>query len=367
MGERVKYREVIKYMANYNSKRIYNRKLTEAGANYNSGPFTIIVLDHGYGFDKIKDIFANIEVADTGIADENILLIANIEVGDQSNTSDDSISIVNNVSVSDNAIGDEFLSVVANLKVSDTGIGNDIGISIAGAFFVIDSNNILHPLGVLVAGDSRYELLPATRDYTEEIPGRHGEIDFGTEFKAKMMELHVATDEGNSPLGKAHLQRLFAKYLDPTKGAKTLIFSDDVEKTYMVKYSGKIDLQPNATWFDFILPFKMSDPFIIGSFEKTLIGSGTLVNSGTFETGLMVEITGPTTNPSLAIGGETLSYAGTIPSGQKLIIDTGKETVKIGSNNAMTGYNNAFPLLYPGETSVTAPSNVTIKWRDKWI
>lgn len=135
----------------------------------------------------------------------------------------------------------------------------------------------------------------------------------------------------------------------------------------MVKYSGKIDITNHPTWFQFVIPFKTSNPFIMGSFEKTQIGSGTLVNEGTFETGLIIEISGPVTNPSLTIGGQTLSYTGTIPNGQKLIIDTGKETAKIGSNNAMANYNGVFPLLYPGETSVTAPNNVIIKWRDKWL
>lgn len=354
-------------MANYNSRRIYNKKLPNGGANYNSGPFTILILDNGTGIDDVKDIIANIDISDTAVVDEKILLVANVEVIDKSISSDDSISVVSNVDVSDNAFGNDLLSIIANLKVSDSGIGNDFGVSTVGAFFVIDSNNILHPLGVKVTRDSRYELLPATRDNAEEIPGRHGEIDFGTEFKAKMLELDVVTNDGYARLEKAQLQRLFAKYLDPTKGAKTLIFSDDVEKTYMVKYSGKIDLSPYATWFKFTLPLKMSDPFIIGSFEKTLIGSGKLINNGTFETGLLIEITGPVTNPSLTIGGETVKYTGTIPGGQKLTIDTGLETAKIGPTNAMTGYNEVFPLLYPGEVTVTASSNITIKWRDKWI
>lgn len=354
-------------MANYNSKRFYNKKLTDSGANYNSGPFTIIVLDNGSGIDDIKDIFANVDILDSGIADDNIALIASVEVLDKSNSINDNISIINNVSVSDTAIGNDIFSLSANLNISDTGIGVDSDVSIAGAFFVIDSDNILQPLGVLVTGDSRYELLPATRDNTEEIPGRHGEIDFGTELKSRLLELNIATNEGYVPLEKAQLQRLFAKYLNPTKGYKTLIFSDDVEKTYMVKYSGKIDLTNHPTWFQFVIPFKMSDPFIIGSFEKTLFGNGKLVNEGTFETGLIIEIIGPTTNPSLTIGGETLSYNGTISSGQKLIIDTEKETAKIGSNNVMDKFNGVFPLLYPGEISVTAPNNVTIRWKDKWI
>jgi predicted phage tail component-like protein len=354
-------------MASYNSGKVYNKKLPDGGANYNSGPFIIIILDNGYGLDNIKDIFANTYVSDSGIADESIALIASVEILDQSFSTNDNISIILDVNISDSAVANDSLSLTANLNISDAGFITDSDVSVAGAFFVIDSNNILHPLGVLVTGDSRYELLPATRDSAEEIPGKHGEFDFGTEFKAKMMELHVATDEGNTPLEKAHLQRLFAKYLNPIKGYKTLIFSDDVEKTYMVKYSGKIDITNYASWFQFVLPFKMSDPFIIGSFEKTLIGSGVLDNAGTFETGLIIEIPGPITNPSLTIRGKILSYNGTISTGQKLIIDTEKETAKIGSTNAMANYNGAFPLLYPGETSVTAPSNATIRWKDKWI
>lgn len=234
------------------------------------------------------------------------------------------------------------------------------------AFFVVDSNHILQPLGVKVIGDSRHELLPSTRDNTDTIPGRHGEIDFGTELKPRLLELHVATDEGLSPSEKANLQRLFAKHLDPTKGTKTLIFADDIEKTYIVKYAGKIDLRSHPTWFDFVIPFKMSDPFIIGTYEKRLTGSGTLINNGTHETGLIIEIHGPTNNPEVTIGDEIAYYQGEIPAGQMLKIDTFNQTAKIGSHNVIDRYNDVFPLLSPGEIEVMA-DNTTIKWRDKWI
>lgn len=354
-------------MANYNSKRFYNKKLPSGGANYNSGPFAIIVLDNGSGLDDIYKIISNIDVQDNAIADDNIVLIANIEVLDNSIYNDDSIFITNNISVSDTALGEEFLSIVANLKISDIGIGNDDNVGIAGAFFVIDSNKILHPLGVLVTGDSRFDLLPATRDSAEEIPGRHGEYDFGTELKTRLLELDIVSEEGLTPLEKSHLQSLLSMYLDPTKGYKTLIFSDDIEKAYRVKYSGKIDLTEHATWFKAVLPFKTDSSFIESSFDNVLTGSGTLANNGTHETGLIIEINGPATNPSLTIGGETLKYTGTIANGQKLVIDTDLETVKIGNTNAMAGYNEVFPLLYPGSVNVVSGSNITIKTKDKWI
>ncbi len=355
-------------MANYNSKKIYNKKLLDDGANYNSGPFAIIILDRGSGMDDVKDIFANAYIDDIAIGDDNIVAFAALEVTDKSNISTDSISIVNYVDVSDSAKGSDFLpSIFADVNISDSGIGFDELDGVIEAFFVIDSHSTLHPLGVLVTGDSRYELLPATRDYTEEIPGRHGEFDFGTEFKARTLELKVATNEGYEPLEKAHLQRLFAKYLDPTKGYKTLIFSDDISKTYLVKCAGKIDITNHPTWFEFAIPFKMSEPFIIGSFEKTLNGSGILVNEGTVETGIIVEIAGPITDPSVTVGTDVLKYTGTIADGEILVIDTDKQIARIGNTNVAGNYNGVFPSIPPGDTNITASSNVTVKWRDKWL
>lgn len=167
-------------MSNYNSGLMYNYKLPEGGAVYNSGPYAIVVLDGGVGADAIE-------------------------------------------------------SVSASVYVSDTAAGADKISGKAETYFFVDKDGFLQPLGVYVQRDSRQELLPATRDSTEEIPGRHGEIDFGSEFKARAIELHVATEEGNTSHEKEQLKRLFAKYLDPTKGTRKLIFADDAEKTYYMK------------------------------------------------------------------------------------------------------------------------------------
>lgn len=357
----------VNILADYNSGRTYNKKIYEGGANYNSGPFTIYVLDSGTGSDFIS-CMASVPVNDIGVSNENISQTAFIALVDQSLASEDSIAINGNVSITDHASGADVVnSIKATVPVSDSGIGHD-EVKIAGAFFVIDSNSILQPLGVLVSRDSRYELLPATRDSTDEIPGRHGEFDFGSEFKPRYIELHVNTGEGYAPLEKAQLQRLFAKYLDPTKGAKTLIFSDDIEKTYRVKYSGQIDLTQYATWFEFTIPFKMSDPIIYGSFEKAMTGNGTLVNEGTSKAPLIIEIAGPVTNPSVTIGTDVFFYTGTISSGQKLIIDTEAETAILNGANVVGNVSGPLPyFIEPGYTPVTAGSTVTVRWHDRWI
>jgi len=234
-------------------------------------------------------------------------------------------------------------------------------------FFIIDENYMLQPLGVRVTGDSREELLPSTRDSTEEVPGMHGEYDFGSEFKGRALELHIVTKDGMTVTEKKSVKRLFAKYLDPTKGYLSLQFADEPDKIYMVKYSGKIDLTNHPTWLKFTIPFKMKEPFMVGTYEKTMVGAGMAINDGNFETGLIFEIKGPAVNPQVSVGSKIFFYEGEVPAGQTLYVDTLNRTVRLNNVNAIDRHNDVFPLLYPGESNIFTSINTTIKWRDKWI
>lgn len=279
-------------------------------------------------------------------------------------------AIYNLIEVSDDGHAQEILSLLANIATADTSTGIDI-ISIVKmdteTYLIVTQDSILEPLNLHVMRDSKVELLPQTRDMTEEIPGRHGEFDFGTEYKARNITLHVATPDGMSQKEKEDLKRKIANCLNPVKGIKKLVFLDDMDKQYTVKLSGKIDPTNYVDWFQFEIPLKMSDPFIESLEEHSLIGSGTITNAGNFETGLIIEIAGPVINPSVTVGTDTLKYTGTIADGETLIIDTDKQTVKIGNTNVAGDYNGVFPSIPPGDTSITASSNVTVKWRDKWI
>lgn len=302
-------------MINYNTGVLYNAGIKGGGSNYNSGVFFII------------------EVSDSGIASE-------------------------------------VLSLVANLNLTETGIGQDSIVDLVkfdtNVYLIVTDENILEPLGLYVLRDSQFELIPQTRDNTDEIPGRHGELDFGSEYKARNGTLRVATPEGLTPKQKEALKRVIARCLNPVAGEKKLVFLMDIEKSYTIKI-GKIESKDYADWFEFEIPFKMSNPFIEGTILHTFTGSGIITNEGTFETGLIIEIAGPATNPSLTIGSNTLTYTGTIPSGKTLIIDTEAQTAKIDNQNVIGNYNGVFPMLPPGDTNVIANSNVTIKWHDRWI
>ncbi len=244
----------------------------------------------------------------------------------------------------------------------ETGNGKTIDVD-----FYVDENNILQPLGVLVTRDSRYEILPSIRNNTEELPGVDGEVDFGSEFKSRLLELHCVTTKGLSPAKKKDTQRKIASYLNPSLGNKTLVFSDEPNRLYLVKCSDRIQLTEYATWFQFVIPFKMNKPNILSSEYKSLQGSGVLMNEGNVNAGLLIEVKGPLSNPQIIVGGETIFYNGELPTGATLTIDTLRRTARIGSVNAIDRLNDVYPLAKPGENYISASPTVTIKWRDEWI
>jgi phage-related protein len=242
---------------------------------------------------------------------------------------------------------------------------------IENADFVVTLDGILLPFGVYVSRESKEQILPDTREYTEEVPGRHGEYDFGSEFKPRVKELVCRTPEGLSPAEKEDLKRLLAYHLDPTKGIKTLVFEEFPEKLYRVKFSGKIEPKNYPGWFEFSIPLKMPDPYIYGTNERSLTGSGIAMNYGNQDTPVLIEISGPATNPSFKIGNTPHIFVGTINEGETVIIDTGAMTAKKGSTNVLAGFASAFAstsiVFSPGITTVSATPNICMKWLDKWI
>lgn len=353
-------------MAFYNKGVKYNFKKTNGGGMYNSAPFIVIVYDAGAGNDIISSLLANIYASDSGAGSESVLATVTLSPISDDGTGNDNVSLAANIGVSDTGAGNDTVGATCQIAITDAGTGQEI-ISTAKTFFIIDSNNILQPLGVLVLQDSRYDLMPSLKEFTDEVPGRHGEINFGNKLGSRLLELHVASIDGLTPEQKEFLKRDFAKYLNPVAGAKNLVFSDDLEKTYVVKYAGKIDLTQYADWMEFVIPFKMANPYIVGSFEKKQTGSGTLINNGNVETPVTIEIAGAITNPSITFGTYILTYTGTIPAGQTLVVDTEKMTVTLNGVNVLNNWSGGFPKLQPGDTSVTADSKITFIWRERWV
>ncbi|MHB1418493.1 MAG: distal tail protein Dit [Bacillota bacterium] len=331
---------------------------------------TLAATDSGAGADVIASLIASIMAVDAGVGTDAASIAATLATLLDDGTGADALILVANIFPPDAGSGEDvILSVSGSIVVSETGAGADSVAWVAKAYFYITEEGILNPLGVVVLNDSRYDLLPATRENVETVPGRHGEIDFGSEFQPRLLELRVALGEDYTRSQWDQVKRTLARYLNPILGAKNLIFADDVEKMYQVKFAGKIDFSQLNNWLEFTIPFKASDPFIIGSYLQSQSGSGTLTNEGTFETPLTIEIAGPVTNPSVVVGSDTLSYIGEVVGGSTLTIDTETKTVKLNSSNALATYTGGFPVLQAGDTAVTAASGgtTTWNWRSRWV
>lgn len=207
--------------------------------------------------------------------------------------------------------------------------------------------------------------MPATRDYIEEIPGKHGAHDFGCELEPRILELHCAIDV--DPSEKPALIRRIANYLNPLRGMQTLTFADEPDKIYHVRYSGKIDITHFADGLEFTIPFRALDPFAVSVTQRKLTGGGVANNRGTAPSPFIIVVRGLTASPTVTVNGNTMSYVGTIQSGSTLIIDTEHMTVTLDGINALANYNGIFPTLLPGENNVSAPSTATLTWYDRWV
>lgn len=238
----------------------------------------------------------------------------------------------------------------------------------------VTKDNTMPYLDIRILRDSRYDIIPETKEIVEVIPGKHGEIYFKSKLRPRIIELHVASPEFSSMEEKEEWKRKVAGLLQETTGkeGRPLIFENDITKTYQVKYSGRIDLNQYWNWTEFVIPFKSTTPYILGTFQKKLNGSGIAVNSGNHETPLVITINADTAdvvNPSFTVAETTVTYTGTIPNGETLTIDTEKMTVDLEGENAVAGHNGKFPMLQPGETEITVSGNgvFTFYWYDRWV
>jgi len=238
----------------------------------------------------------------------------------------------------------------------------------------VAKDNTIPALGLKVLRDSRHDVIPETQDIVEVIPGKHGEIYFKSRLRPRIIELHVASPEFSSIEEREGWKHEVASLLQETvsKEGRPLIFENDITKTYQVKYAGRIDLNQYWNWAEFVIPFKSTTPYILGTFQRKLVGSGMAINGGNYETPILITIYangGDVTNPSFTVGGVTATYTGTIPNGEMLTIDTEKLTVELEGENAIANYTGGFPMLQPGGTEVTVSGNglFTFYWYDRWV
>ncbi len=229
--------------------------------------------------------------------------------------------------------------------------------------------------GVLKSGSTELahvmkgtEFIRNFKDYSEQVPGKDGEILFGIDMEAGLITLPCFVETTPETWGAKEAVIMGA--LNPKLGVQTLTFANRQGKVYNVLYVGQLKfVEEGPGYRKFTLPFKMHDPIIKASTQSTLTGSGTAVNGGNDICPVTVEIVGPVTNPSVTVAGKTMTYTGTVTASDTLIIDTEKLTCTFNGANALANFNGVFPKLAVGNNAVTAASagTTTVKWHNRWI
>lgn len=213
------------------------------------------------------------------------------------------------------------------------------------------------------------EFIRNFKDYSGQVPGKGGEILFGVDMEAGLISLPCIVSTTPDTWGAKEAVIMAA--LNPKLGVQDLTFANRPGKVYRVLYVGQLRfVEEGPGYRKFTIPFKLHDPVIKASTQSTLIGSGTAVNGGGDDCPVIVEIVGSVTNPSVTIGGKTMTYTGTVTASDTLIIDTEKLTCTFNGANALANLTGLSPKvkLAMGNNTVTAASagTTTVKWYNRW-
>ena len=251
----------------------------------------------------------------------------------------------------------------------------------------IKNDGTIEPFGLKFLRESKLQLIAPTRDIKDTSDEFDGEIDFGAELKCSDWILIGVTEEGLNTTEKMQVRRNIAGHLNTLRlNGGYLKYESDPEKSIFIRMSGRAEIEEYPSWLKVHIPLKV-DPFwestdgrITWPDRQVAVGMGdvndetfespaTVYNAGNADAPIIMELTGPATNPEIVVGDKILTYFGILTALDKLEINTEHKTVKFNGQNGLMNYEGGFPLVPPGQTLVGYESGGTLilKWHDKWV
>lgn len=273
-------------------------------------------------------------------------------------------------------------------------------------------------LNIVVRSINR-QILSASRDEYEYIPGRAGSYLFEEELADRFIEIELAIVE-NSLINLRKKAREVAKWLR-TKQRVKLIFDDEPDKWYMAKVANQLDLEPRLSTGKTEIIFRclpyanaelaeydetylydtgleydtgliypnsrtVHDWAFLSPFQMLYMGErewagfvwnysrhmSSQYNYGTL-TPLIIEISGNVINPKITNNnnGQYIQINTTLFN-QVLIIDSDKMTVTIDGANAMKYMTGDFIQMEPEDNGfffygINPYAHVTYNWEHKFL
>lgn len=251
-------------------------------------------------------------------------------------------------------------------------------------------------LGMGVFRRTQRPILSSTVDTIVTVPGMHGAYDFGATMGPKQFELECAFFAKNHIELQQRVTALAAFLLDGDGRPRTMpvIFANQPDRQYMVRYSGDLQIERISGLGTFTLPFTAYDPFAYSTYWSHEINVDSLIvvdsdvyvdtayeffmngpqtiptyNTGNQNAQPIIEITGAFSYLSLTVGGVEFIYS--VPMSGTLTLDFQRKTARIGTQNVLQNTNARFGKLPVGISNIQVSGtgfnfNMAIKFRQKY-
>ena len=143
----------------------------------------------------------------------------------------------------------------------------------------------------------RYRIhTPELLEYEEDIAGRAGVVDYGTELGKRMIELTIDIEPNDTPF-KLRQSQIY-NWLKPTMEPGPLIFDEIPDRVFYAKLTGQLGAEQFNRYGTFEITMKCVDPFAYGHPETvaqtTITASPTSItvsSAGTEPTPPVIELT----------------------------------------------------------------------------
>lgn len=251
-------------------------------------------------------------------------------------------------------------------------------------------------LGMGVFQKTQRPILAPTVDNVVTVPYMHGAYDFGATMGPRQFTLECAFITRNYRELQERVSALAGFLLDGDGRPRTMaiVFANQPDRQYMVRYSGDLQIDRIAGLGMFTLPFTAYDPFAYStwlsnelnvdslvfvdseiyvdtgySFTVTSPQTLTVYNYGNQNAQPIIEISGAFSSLSLSVGGVVFVY--NVPMSGALILDFARKTAKIGTTNVLQNTNAQFGKLPPGTSNMGVGGvgmnfTMTLKFRQKY-
>ena len=104
-------------------------------------------------------------------------------------------------------------------------------------------------------------VLPPTRDYSVELAGRDGEIDFGSTYGPRVIPLECVVMADDTTFDYHRRVALVAALFNARKGDIAFTFEDLPDRTYYGRYAGTMEIEKLLFDGMVTIPIKMHDPY----------------------------------------------------------------------------------------------------------